>query len=159
LWWVDLILFFVAPSLAVFYQASAFNQDVSKWNMGAVTIMQSSKCTLSLTLPLCGSVVMPSVVVYFEHTTTRVLSDHKILTRFVIFCVFETVSFVVRLWWVGLILFFVAPSLAVFNRAFAFNQDVSKWNTGAVTDMYAGKCTLSPSQWPCLTLLCILNIR
>jgi len=38
--------------LAVFYGASAFNQDVSTWNTGAVTDMQQSKCTLSL--PLCG---------------------------------------------------------------------------------------------------------
>jgi len=37
--------------LAVFREASAFNQDVSKWNTGAVTIMRQSKCTLSL--PLC----------------------------------------------------------------------------------------------------------
>ena len=39
-------LFFVAPfSLAVFYAASVFNQDVSKWNTGAVTNMLASKCT------------------------------------------------------------------------------------------------------------------
>jgi surface protein len=47
-------LFFVAPFslLAVFYQASVFNQDVSTWNTGAVTTMESSKCTF---LPLCAS--------------------------------------------------------------------------------------------------------
>ena len=35
-------------------------------------------------------------------------------------------------------LYFVAPFslLAVFYRAFVFNQDVSTWNTGAVTTMY-----------------------
>jgi len=27
----------------------------------------------------------------------------------------------------------------VFYQAFAFNQDVSKWNTGAVTSMYQSK--------------------
>ena len=49
-------VFFVAPFslLAVFYGASAFNQDVSTWNTGAVTRMDYSKCTLSLSLPLCG---------------------------------------------------------------------------------------------------------
>ena len=62
-------LFFVAPSLAVFYHASAFNQDVSKWNTGAVTTMAYSKCSL-----LSLSVATPSVVVYFEYTTTRVSS-------------------------------------------------------------------------------------
>ena len=47
-------LFFVAPFslLAVFYQATAFNSDVSNWNTGAVTRMDYSKCTRSL--PLCG---------------------------------------------------------------------------------------------------------
>ena len=44
--------------------------------------------------------------------------------------------------------FFVVPSLAVFARARAFNQDVSKWNTGAVTNMYMSTCYLSPSLWP-----------
>ena len=43
-------LFFVAPSLAVFYLASAFNQNVSKWNTSAVTSMEYSKCTLSPSL-------------------------------------------------------------------------------------------------------------
>ena len=54
-------LFFVAPFslLAVFYQASSFNQDVSNWNTGAVTNMRSSKCTLSSSLLATA----PSVVV------------------------------------------------------------------------------------------------
>ena len=55
--------------------------------------------------------------------------------------------------------FFVAPSLAVFYYASAFNSDVSKWNTGAVTNMAYSKCTLSPSLWPRLSLWCILNTR
>ena len=45
---------------------------------------------------------------------------------------------------VGLVfLFFVAPFslLAVFLGASVFNQDVSNWNTGAVTTMYGSKCT------------------
>ena len=49
---VELVfLFFVAPFslLAVFAYAVAFNQDVSNWNMGAVTTMELSKC-LSLSL-------------------------------------------------------------------------------------------------------------
>jgi surface protein len=50
---------------------------------------------------------------------------------------------VVFVWWV----FFVAPFslLAVFDFASVFNQDVSTWNTGAVTTMERSKCTLSPS--------------
>ena len=146
-------LCFVAPSLAVFFGAYAFNQDVSKWNTGAVKSMQQSKCTLSLSLwPRLPLLCCLNV---------RQLEFHRItiLTRLVVlFCVFETVPFL--LFVVGLVfLFFVAPSLAVFNSASAFNQDVSKWNTGAVTRMDASKCTLSPSLWPCLPLCVYLNIR
>ena len=114
--------------------------------------MRESKCTLSPSpwprLPLLCLL------------NIRQLECHRItlLTRFVIFVfVFLTRYLFCCLWWVGL--FFVAPSLAVFFSASAFNQDVSKWNTGAVTDMYHSKCTLSPSLWPRLPLLCILNIR
>ena len=64
---------------------------------------------------------------------------------------------------VGLVfLFFDAPFslLAVFSYATAFNQDVSKWNTGAVTTMYGSKCTLSLSLslWPQrLSLWCVVE--
>ena len=54
---------------------------------------------------------------------------------------------------VGLVfLFFVAPFslLAVFcsfSTATSFNQNVSNWNTGAVTSMYQSKCTRSLPLW------------
>ena len=57
------VLFFVAPFsllIAVFRAAVEFNQDVSKWNTGAVTNMQGSKCVLSLSLSVATA---PSVVV------------------------------------------------------------------------------------------------
>ena len=63
-------------------------------------------------------------------------------------------------WWGLVFLFFVAPFslLAVFYQASAFNQDVSTWNTGAVTTMYQSKCTLSPSLWPRrLPLWCVVE--
>ena len=44
--------------------------------------------------------------------------------------------------------FLVAHSLAVFSSSSVFNQDVSKWKTGAVTNMEWSKCNLSPSVWP-----------
>ena len=67
-------------------------------------------------------------------TTTRVSSDHNSHTICYFFlCVWNGTFFVVC---GGLVfLFFVAPSLAVFQSASEFNQDVSKWNTGAVTTM------------------------
>ena len=55
---------------------------------------------------------------------------------------------------------YLTLSLVVFASAFAFNQDVSKWDTGAVIFMNSSKCTLSSlSLWPRLPLLCILNVR
>jgi surface protein len=70
-----IFLFFVAPSLAVFYQASAFNQDVSKWNTGAVTSMSGSKCTHVLSLLL--SVATPSVVEYFNvYDNSSIIRSH-----------------------------------------------------------------------------------
>jgi surface protein len=102
----------------VFNSASVFNQDVSKWKTGAVTNMWNSKCT-------------------------QVSSDHNSDIRFIIlFFILKRYLFVVC---GGLIfLLFVALSLVVFNSASAFNQDVSKWNTGAVTTMLNSKCTLPP---------------
>jgi surface protein len=54
-------------SLAVFAYAGAFNQDVSKWDTGAVTHMNGSKCTLS---PLSLSVATPFPSLCFLNTTT-----------------------------------------------------------------------------------------
>ena len=104
LWWVGLS-FFLAPSLAVFNGAFVFNQDVSKWNTGAVRTMYGSKCNPS---PFVG---MPSFV-GFLNTTTRVSSDHnflRVLLYFVLcFGRYLFVLVVLWLWWVGLS-FFVAP--------------------------------------------------
>ena len=47
----------------------------------------------------------------------------------------------------------------MFYKSEKFNQDVSKWNTGAVTTMKWSKCTLSPFLWPGLSLLCFLNVQ
>ena len=67
--------------LAVFREASEFNQDVSNWNTGAVTSMEGSKCGHA------------SVVVFFFNTTihvqqTRVLSDHNSHVLFFLCCGF-----------------------------------------------------------------------
>ena len=145
LWWAG--LFFVVPSLAVFYKASVFNRDVSKWNTGAVTDMSSSKCTCTL-FPF----LWPHLPLLYLLSIRQLEFHYRItlLTRSVIFvfvCV-ETVPFFCGLWWDGLSLFFVAPSLFAVFKASAFNQDVSKWNTAAVTTMQSSKYTLSPSLWP-----------
>ena len=131
-------LFFVAPSLAVFSQASVFNQDVSKWNTGAVANMFASKCTLSPSLwprlPLLCVLNIRQLEFHRITILTRsVLFAFVFLKRYSFFVVCGRFIF----------FFFVAPSLAVFHTASAFNSDVSKWNTGAVTNMHSSKCTLS----------------
>jgi surface protein len=161
-------LFFVAPFslLAVFYSASVFNQDVSKWITGAVTNMQSSKCTLSL--PLCGHAFRCGVLLNIYDHSRLVGAQVSHVFVLVFGCGLKR-DLVVVVFVVGggfgfglsfLCCFFL---LAVFREASAFNQDVSKWNTGAVTTMQGGKCTLSLSLplWPhgtCFPCGVLLNI-
>ena len=65
-----LFFFFLSfTSLAVFYFASAFNSDISKWNTGVVSTMVDSKCNLCFSL-----FAMPSVLCFLIRTT-RVSSD------------------------------------------------------------------------------------
>ena len=100
----------------------------------------------------------PSAVVYFEYTTTRVSSDHNSHT----FCYFVFV-FLKRylfccLWWVGLSFLCCTLSCSVLSRICVQSGRVQMEYGGG--DNYAcSKCTLSPSLWPRLPLLCILNIR
>ena len=140
-----LSFFFVAPLslLAVFYGATAFNQNLSTWNTGAVTNMAYSKCTLSGSL-WPRRLPLWCVVEYIRHLEVCRVTR---LTRVVLFFVCGLKrDLVVVVCVVGLVfLFFVAPFslLAVFHSASVFNQNVSTWNTGAVTNMKMSKCTLS----------------
>ena len=45
----------------------------------------------------------------------------------------------------------------LFESKTSFNNDLSKWNTGAVTTMASSKCTLSPSLslWPAFLYCCV----
>ena len=72
-WWFGLSFFFVAPFslLAVFASASAFNQNVSTWNTGAVTNMAFSKCTLSSSLLATAPSILWCVVEYIRHLEVR----------------------------------------------------------------------------------------
>jgi surface protein len=120
----------------------SFNADLSKWNMAAVTNMEASKCT-----PLSPSqwprrLPLWCVVEYIRKLDVRRVT---ILTRIVIFVVFlKRYTLFCCLWWVGLSFLCGTLSLVVFESAFAFNSDVSKWITGAVTTMQGSKCTFSP---------------
>jgi len=103
---------------------------------------------------------MPSDVVFF-HETTRVF--HLITQFSYVFCYclfFERYFLLLFCGGFFLSLFVVSssPFIAVFHTASVFNQDVSKWNTGAVTIMSSSKCTLFPSlRWPRIPLFVFLN--
>ena len=75
-------LFFVAPSLAVFRQASKFNQDVSKWNTGAVTTMKQSKCTLSLSLSVASCCARPSHKLCNAHNYKKLIINIYITSMY-----------------------------------------------------------------------------
>ena len=94
----------------------------------------------AISLPLCGLCGHA----LFCCVIMRQVEFHLItvLTHSVVFLSLE--------WWFLLIVcgggsFFMARSLAVFYRAFAFNREVSKWNTGAVTDFIGSKCNIFSS--------------
>jgi surface protein len=155
-WWVCSFFSLMRPSLlAVFREARAFNQDVSTWNTGAVTTMFQSKCTRVLSLCWPRRLPLWCVVEDIRQLEVRrVTSLTRVLLVFALW--FETGSFVVVVCVVGVVfLFFVAPFslLAVFAGASAFNQDLSNWNTGAVTKMTNSKCA------PFFPLLCLLMLQ
>ena len=119
----------------------SFNADLSKWNMAAVTNMEASKCTTLSPSQWPRRLPLWCVVEYIRKLDVRRVT---ILTRIVIFVVFlKRYTLFCCLWWVGLSFLCGTLSLVVFESAFAFNSDVSKWNTGAVTRMDYSKCTRS----------------
>ena len=63
--------------LAVFQSASAFNQNVSNWNTGAVTTMQGSKCTLSLSPSLWPRRLPLWCVVEYIYDNSRFVESQK----------------------------------------------------------------------------------
>jgi surface protein len=96
----------------------------------------------SLSLSVARRIPLWCVVEYIRQLEVRRITS---LTRFVLvfFCLWlVTGPFVVCLCG-GFGLSFLC-FLAVFSFASVFNQDVSEWNTGVVTDMAYSKCTRSP---------------
>ena len=138
-------LCFAPFSVAVFSSASVFNADISKWITGAVTTMQQSKCTLSSSLWTRRLPLLCVVECIRQLEVRRVTSLTRVVLVFGCGLKRDLVIVVCG----GLVfLFFVAPSLAVFSGASAFNGDISAWNVGAVTAMSQSTYTLSPPLSP-----------
>jgi surface protein len=114
--------FFSLLHPAVFDSASAFNQDVSNWNTGAVTDMRY--------MFESASVFNQDVSKWNTGAVTTIDGMFRGASAF---------NQDVSKWNTGA----VTTMEEMFSNAENFNQDVSKWNTGAVTTMYRSKCTLS----------------
>ena len=126
--------------LLVFSSASAFNQDLSSWNVGKVTVMVASESSvrslLLLLLLVVGRGVLSSV-----YTSLSPLSPLPLSPAAALLCS--------SLIGVPLSLFLSSHTgllrpllLLVFTSASAFNQDLSSWNVGKVTTMYESESSV-----------------
>ena len=102
-------------SCVAFEYASAFNADLSQWQTGAVTTMYESEYTNHVWLPLSN-----------VHQCSYVTHSFLLLAV----CSLSPPLFFVRL-----------LSCVAFSFAYAFNADLSKWQTGAVTSMFGSEYT------------------
>ena len=158
-----LSLFIVAPFslLAVFYRASAFNQDVSKWNTGAKTVMsnmfESAAAFADNTFFCAGS--WPTSVIRASDFVGSGVTDfscsntflHNVMFKSVVddWCgtdaakktAVQTAHGPIEDWDVSRI----TNMNKLFKDKTSFDNDLSKWNTRAVTTMQDSKCTLSLS--------------
>ena len=159
-------LFFDAPSLAVFQDASAFNQDVSKWNTGAVTsttdMFDGATAFADDTFFCAGS--WPTSVIRASDFDGSGVTDfscsnpfilHNVMFKSVVddWCGTDAAKKTAVQTAHGSIEDWDVSRITKMNSLFnghnsrtlgSFNADLSKWNTNAVTTMYMSKCTLSP---------------
>ena len=163
----------------MFRSASVFNQDVSKWNTRAVTttsiMFYGAAAFADNTFFCAGSNTntgsWPTSVIRASDFDGSGVTDfscgntllHNVMFKSVVddWCgtdaakktAVQTAHGSIEDWDVSRI----TNMRSLFSSKTSFNNDLSKWNTGAVTKMDSSKCTLSLSLR--LPLLCILNIR
>ena len=101
----------------VFYGASVFNSNVSDWNTGAVTNMHGSKSFIACCCFSCVVATLSFLLLWLMPFLT--LRNHSPWTPH--FC------------------FPCSLVCVVFRAPSAFNSDISKWNTGAVTTIALSK--------------------
>ena len=117
---VFLLIFVLHTFAAVFAFAPNFNSDISKWDTSAVTSMTSSKYstkTIYFLFFKCFSIFFSNNI-YF-------------------------ISFISSVYSLSLSFYLFYGILAVFWLATSFNRDLSKWNTGVVTNMKRSECRCS----------------
>ena len=150
----------------MFYDAEKFNQDVSKWDTGAVTSMGSmfknAAAFTDNTFFCAGSTntgSWPTSVIRASDFGGSGVTDfscsgtflHNVIIQSVVddWCgtdaakktAVQTAHGSIEDWDVSRI----TNMNKLFSSKASFNNDLSKWNTGAVTTMHQSKCTLSHS--------------
>ena len=161
-------LFFVTPFslLAVFHNARVFNQDVSNWNMDAVTtttqMFQDAAAFADNTFFCAGSTntgSWPTSVIRASDFVGSGVTDFSCSNTFLHNVMFKSV---VDDWFGtnaarktavqaahGSIEDWDVSKITNMNSLFSgktsFDNDLSKWNTSAVTTMAYSKCTRSLS--------------
>ena len=156
--WSFLFLCCTVLSFAVFEHAEKFNQDVSKWNTGAVTsttdMFDGATAFADDTFFCAGS--WPTSVIRASDFDGSGVTDfscnntflHNVIIQSVVddWCgtdaakksAVQTAHGSIEDWDVSRI----TNMNYLFESKASFNNDLSKWNTGAVTTMKSSKGTL-----------------
>ena len=129
-------LLFVFKPIAVFYLATAFNGNLSTWQVGEVTNMAYSTYIHSfLPLSKIGSFFGFFYLLFFYFPSSFSGSTNSIFEQNFLLIFFQSH-------------FYPWPFLcccgAVFNGAAAFNGDLSTWQVGKVSNMQYSTYTLPP---------------
>jgi surface protein len=161
-------------SLAVFSYATAFNQDVSKWNTVRVVftdgMFKGAAAFTDNTFFCAGSTntgSWPTSVIKASDFDGSGVTDfscsntflHNVMFQRVIddWCGTDAAKKTAVQTAHGSIEDWDVSRITIMNNVFekktSFNSDLSKWNTSAVTTMFSSKCTFSPFLWPRLPLL------
>ena len=150
----------------MFNNAKKFNQDVSNWNTGAVTTMYrmfyGAAAFADNTFFCAGSTntgSWPTSVIRASDFDFSGVTDfscsktflHNVMFKSVVddWCGTDTAKKTAVQTAHGSIEDWDVSRITNMNGLFkdngSFNNDLSKWNTGAVTTMHGSKCTLPPS--------------
>jgi surface protein len=125
----------------MFLSAKVFNQDLSPWNVDAVTTMQNMfNGATAFSQTLCWDTTSKTITDMFTGTsngkTGDLLSDNAIFQTACTDWVTDSTEAKTKY---GNIKFWdtstVTDMSSAFRDATSFNDDISGWNTGSVTNM------------------------
>lgn len=126
----------LASGVAAFFRTYKFNGDLSKWVTSKVRTLQDSTCSS-----------LHSLASFSSTSTTRSVRDFYILSKFHRSVTSLTESSSLLSFFVWSFVFArnarsLTSGVAVFNEAFVFNGDLSKWDTSKVYHIGQSTCFL-----------------